>query len=157
MAAPFSQEEVQEAARQAHADEFIQQLPEGYETVLLETGKNLSGGQQQRLAIARALIKKAPILVLDEATSALDAMSENHIKRALAQLQGKMTQIIIAHRLSTIEHADKIIYLEKGEKIAEGTKDELLQTCPSFKMMWEMMHHPHLHQDELHSRQFHLA
>ena len=146
---PFSQEEVQEAARQAHADEFIQQLPQGYQTILLETGKNLSGGQQQRLAIARALIKKAPILILDEATSALDAMSENHIKRALAQLQGKMTQIIIAHRLSTIEHADKIIYLEKGEKIAEGTKDELLQICPSFKMMWEMMHHPHLHQDEL--------
>ena len=145
----FSQEEVQEAARKAHADEFIQQLPQGYQTVLLETGKNLSGGQQQRLAIARALIKKAPILILDEATSALDAMSENHIKKALAQLQGTMTQIIIAHRLSTIEHADKIIYLDKGEKIGEGTKDELIQTCPSFKIMWEMMHHSHSQQDEL--------
>lgn len=136
----FSDEEIHQAACQANADDFIQQLPEGYQTILLETGKNLSGGQQQRLAIARALIKKASILVLDEATSALDAVSENHIKRALAQLQGKMTQIIIAHRLSTIEHADKIIYLEKGEKIAEGTKEELLLNCPSFKAMWDMAH-----------------
>ena len=79
----FSQEEIQEAARKAHADEFIQQLPQGYQTDLLETGKNLSGGQQQRLAIARALIKKAPILILDEATSSPSiAMSENHIKQA---------------------------------------------------------------------------
>lgn len=145
---PFSQEEVEEAARLSHADEFIQHLPQGYQTVLLETGKNLSGGQQQRLAIARALVKKAPILILDEATSALDAMSENHIKRALGQLRGKITQIIIAHRLSTIEDANKIIYIEKGEKIAEGTKDELLQSCPSFRRMWEMMHHPHLFQEE---------
>lgn len=138
----FSQADVHEAARLAHADEFIQQLPLGYQTVLLETGKNLSGGQQQRLAIARALVKKAPILVLDEATSALDAVSENYIKRALGGLRGKMTQIIIAHRLSTIEDADKIIYLEKGEKIAEGSKDELLNNCPPFKQMWEMLHQP---------------
>lgn len=140
----FSQEEIIQAARQAYADEFIQQLPKGYQTVLLETGKNLSGGQQQRLAIARALVKKAPILILDEATSALDALSENHIKCALGQLRGKTTQVIIAHRLSTIEDADKIIYLEKGQKIAEGTKQELLQTCPPFNQMWEMMHHPQL-------------
>lgn len=140
---PFSQEAIQEAARKAHADEFIQQLPEGYQTVLLETGKNLSGGQQQRLAIARALVKQAPILILDEATSALDAFSEAHIKRALDELHGKMTQIIIAHRLSTIENADKIFYLEKGEIIAEGTKDQLLDICPPFRHMWEMMmHHP---------------
>lgn len=139
----FSLDAIQEAARQAHADEFIHDLLEGYQTVLLEMGKNLSGGQQQRLAIARALVKKAPILVLDEATSSLDAISENHIKRALEELHGKMTQIIIAHRLSTIEDADKIIFLEKGEKIAEGTKDQLLQTCPAFRRMWEMLHHPH--------------
>lgn len=138
---PFSQEAIQEAARAAYADDFIRQLPEGYQTVLLETGKNLSGGQQQRLAIARALVKQAPILILDEATSALDAISENHIKRALGELRGKMTQIIIAHRLSTIEDADRIIYLEKGEKVAEGTKDELLESCPPFRRMWEMMHH----------------
>ena len=137
----FSPEHVQEAAQQAHADEFIQKLPQGYQTEIMEAGKNLSGGQQQRLAIARALIKKAPILILDEATSSLDAMSEYHIKQALVQLRGTMTQIIIAHRLSTIEDADKIIYLEKGEKIAEGTKEELLASCPSFKQMWEMMHY----------------
>lgn len=136
---PFSAADVQEAARQAKADEFICHLPQGYETELLESGKNLSGGQQQRLAIARALIKKAPILILDEATSALDAISENHIKQALKQLKGQMTQIIIAHRLSTIEDADRIIYLDKGEKLAEGSKDELLKSCPPFREMWEIM------------------
>lgn len=138
----FSQEEIQEAARQSYADEFIQHLPQGYQTILLETGKNLSGGQQQRLAIARAFVKKASILILDEATSALDAVSENHIKRALGELHGKTTQIIIAHRLSTIEDADKIIYLEKGEIVAVGTKDELLKSCQGFRRMWEMLHHP---------------
>lgn len=137
---PFSRDEVIGAAKQAFADEFIQNLAQGYETPLFEMGKNLSGGQQQRLAIARALIKKAPILVMDEATSSLDAVSENYIKNALKQLNGNMTQIIIAHRLSTIEDADKIIYLEQGEKVAEGTKEELLVTCPAFKQMWELMH-----------------
>lgn len=146
---PFSIEEIEEAARLAHADEFIQNLPEKYQTEIMETGKNLSGGQQQRLAIARALIKRASILVMDEATSSLDAMSERHIKLALEHLRGTMTQIIIAHRLSTIEDADKIIYLEKGEKIAEGTKEELMENCPSFRRMWEIMHQPHLHQEEL--------
>jgi ABC-type bacteriocin/lantibiotic exporters, contain an N-terminal double-glycine peptidase domain len=100
-------------------------------------GKTLSGGQQQRLAIARALVKKAPILVLDEATSSLDAISENRIKQALRELQGEVTQILIAHRLSTIEHADKIIFLEKGRKLAEGTLQELLQICFPFRLMWE--------------------
>ncbi|MDP1880601.1 MAG: ATP-binding cassette domain-containing protein, partial [Parachlamydiaceae bacterium] len=137
---PFSEQEIEEAARQAYAEEFICHLPNGYQTELMEAGKTLSGGQQQRLAIARALIKKAPILVLDEATSSLDALSENQIKLSLAQLQGKVTQVIIAHRLSTIENADKIIYLEQGEIIAEGTKDQLIQTCPSFKAMWDLMH-----------------
>lgn len=133
----FSLEEIQEAAKRAHADEFIQNLPKGYETELLEMGKNLSGGQQQRLAIARALVKKAPILVLDEATSSLDSISEHQIKLALKELHGKITQIIIAHRLSTIEDADKIIFLEQGVKIAEGTKEELLEKCLPFRYMWE--------------------
>ncbi len=146
---PFSEQDIQEAARLAHADEFIQHLPQGYQTELCEAGKNLSGGQQQRLAIARALVKKAPILVLDEATSSLDAVSENRIKQALKQLRGQMTQLIIAHRLSTIEDADKIIYLEKGEKIAEGTKDELLQICPGFRRMWELMHNPQPSEEEV--------
>ena len=134
----FSKLDVQEAAVSAHADEFICRLPQGYDTELAEAGRNLSGGQQQRLAIARALVKKAPLLVMDEATSSLDSLSEHHIKMAIQQLHGKVTQIIIAHRLSTIEDADKIIYLEQGQKVAEGTRDELLKICPGFKRMWQM-------------------
>ncbi|MBA2368983.1 MAG: ABC transporter ATP-binding protein [Candidatus Protochlamydia sp.] len=136
----FTSKEIKEAAQAAHADEFISQLAGGYQTELAEAGKNLSGGQQQRLAIARALVKKAPILIMDEATSSLDGLSEAHIKAALTQLQGKMTQIVIAHRLSTIEFADKIIYLERGIKIAEGSKEELMLTCDPFKKMWESMY-----------------
>lgn len=137
---PFTPTEISLAAKKAHADEFITRLPEGYLTQLSETGKNLSGGQQQRLAIARALVKKAPILIMDEATSSLDTVSENHIKSAIRELRGEITQIIIAHRLSTIEDADKIIYLEEGRKLAEGTKEELLRTCTGFKEMWDVMH-----------------
>jgi len=135
----YSKETIESAAKRAHADEFISRLPKQYDSMLAEGGQNLSGGQQQRLAIARALVKNSPILILDEATSSLDAMSENHIKMAVASLHGQVTQIIIAHRLSTIEHADKIIYLEDGMNIAEGTKDELLASCPPFKLMWETM------------------
>lgn len=136
----FSLQEVERAARSAHAHEFIEALPEKYQTTLIDTGKNLSGGQQQRLAIARALIKQSPILIMDEATSSLDAISEQKIKQAIEKLHGKITQIIIAHRLSTIEHADLIIYLEHGVSIAQGTKDELLKTCPPFKIMWDTFH-----------------
>ncbi len=135
----FSNEEVYSAAKQAHADEFIQRLPQGYNTVLAEAGKTLSGGQQQRLAIARAFIKKAPVLVLDEATSSLDATSEAHIKQALQETKGSVTQIIIAHRLSTIEDADRLIYLEKGQKLNEGDKKELLDSCPPFRKMWDLL------------------
>lgn len=137
----FSEANIETAAKKAHADEFIQLLPLKYATELDEGGKNLSGGQQQRLAIARALVKQAPILVMDEATSSLDAVSESYIKSAISQLQGHVTQIIIAHRLSTIDHVDRIIYLEKGQKVAEGSIEELLRTCPNFKKMWEMSHH----------------
>ncbi len=136
----FSRETIENAAKRAHAEEFILRMPLKYDSLLAETGKNLSGGQQQRLAIARALVKNAPILILDEATSALDAMSENRIKEAISELHGEVTQILIAHRLATIEHADKIIYLENGEKVAEGTRAELLQTCSGFKEMWEMLY-----------------
>ena len=133
----FSEEEIIHAAKKAHAHEFINLLPKTYDTMLAETGKNFSGGQQQRLAIARALVKNAPILILDEATSSLDAVSENKIKMAIRELHGEITQILIAHRLSTIEYADRIIYLHEGQKIAEGTKEELLETCPEFRLMWE--------------------
>ncbi len=136
----FSQEDIEEASQKAEAHEFIVQLPKQYDTTLAEMGKTLSGGQQQRLAIARALVKKAPILIMDEATSSLDAISEKKIQNAIQRLQGKITQIIIAHRLSTIEHADRIIFLEKGQKIGEGSLDTLLQTCPEFRFLWETYH-----------------
>lgn len=136
----FTLAQVQNAAAKAYADEFIRRLPQGYNTILAEAGKDLSGGQQQRLTIARALFKNAPILIMDEATSALDAVSEEHIKTAIHGLRGEVTQMIIAHRLSTIEDADKIIYIDGGVKIAEGTKEELLQTCSGFRLMWETMH-----------------
>ncbi len=135
----FSDEDVELAAKRAHADEFIQRLPQKYDTVLAEMGKSLSGGQQQRLAISRALVKKASILIMDEATSSLDSISEDKIKQAIASLKGQMTQIIIAHRLSTIEDADKIIYMEFGAVVAEGTRDELYANCQGFKAMWDMM------------------
>ena len=134
---PFTKEQIVNASVLAHADEFIQKLPNKYDTHLAETGKNLSGGQQQRLAIARALVKKAPILIMDEATSSLDTVSEKLIKDSIRKLKGQVTQIIIAHRLSTIEDADKIIYLEDGKKVAQGTKNELIKICPGFKKMWE--------------------
>lgn len=136
----FTKEEIKTAAIRAHADEFIQGLPEKYDMMLAEAGQNLSGGQQQRLAIARALVKNAPILILDEATSALDGLSEQKIKEAIAELHGEITQIIIAHRLGAIEHADRIIYLDKGKKIAEGTREELMETCPPFRAMWESLY-----------------
>lgn len=137
----FSNTTTEEAAKKAQAEEFISLYPEKYDTILSEAGKNLSGGQQQRLTIARALAKNAPILILDEATSSLDAFSERAIKNTILDLKGSITQIIIAHRFSTIEHADKIIFLEKGEVKALGTKDELLASCDSFKQMWKLNYH----------------
>lgn len=133
----FSEEEVIYALKRAHAYEFVANLPQGLHTLLEESGKNLSGGQQQRLTIARALLKQASILILDEATSALDAVNENHIKEIIGELKGNCTQIIIAHKLSTLEYVDRIIYLENGYKLAEGTMEELLQTCQEFREMYQ--------------------
>ncbi|MCH1429436.1 MAG: ATP-binding cassette domain-containing protein [Chlamydiales bacterium] len=135
--AGYSLEQVQEAAKRAFADEFIQKLTNQYDELLEECGKNLSGGQQQRLAIARALVKQAPILVMDEATSALDSVSEKKIQQAIQSLKGHVTQVIIAHRLSTIQHADVIIYIQDGKKLMQGSRDYLLENCPPFKVMWE--------------------
>jgi ABC-type multidrug transport system fused ATPase/permease subunit len=136
----FSREQIYEAARQAHAEEFIIRQPLKYDSMLAEAGQNYSGGQQQRLAIARALVKNAPVLVLDEATSSLDVLSENKIHSAIAALHGKVTQLIIAHRLGTIENADRIIFIDRGEKIAEGTREELIQSCDQFRLMWEALY-----------------
>lgn len=144
----FSKERIENAAKRAHAEEFISRLPQQYDSMLAEGGQNLSGGQQQRLAIARALVKEASLLILDEATSALDSVSELRIKEAIASLHGEVTQILIAHRFSTIEHADRIIYLERGVKIAEGTRDELLEECEPFRQMWEALYRHNTYQSE---------
>lgn len=137
MGKPYSREEITHAAKLAQAHEFIEALPEGYDTRLEEGGKNLSGGQMQRLAIARALVKKAPILILDEATSSLDTISEQKIKHAIEGLRGKITQIVIAHRLSTIESADRILFLEEGRLQVAGPLEEVLDKSPSFAAMWQ--------------------
>lgn len=117
---------IREAARVALADEFIHELPEGYDTIIGERGAKLSGGQRQRLAIARALLKDAPVLILDEATSQLDTESEMLVQRALANLMENRTVIVIAHRLSTIRRADRIVVLDSGVVSETGTHDELV-------------------------------
>jgi ATP-binding cassette, subfamily B, bacterial MsbA len=121
-----SRQDVEDAARAAHAWEFIQQLPLGLNTTIGEDGAKLSGGQRQRIAIARALLKNAPILILDEATSALDTESERQVQAALATLMQNRTTLVIAHRLSTIEHADQILVLDQGRIVERGTHTELL-------------------------------
>jgi ABC-type multidrug transport system fused ATPase/permease subunit len=136
----YSRQEIVQAAIEAHAHEFIEELPMGYDTLLAEMGKSLSGGQQQRLAIARALVKRVPILILDEATSSLDAISEKRIQQAIQELHGWRTQLLIAHRLATIEHADRVLFLEKGRLVGDGPIPLLLDTCPPFKRLWEVYH-----------------
>jgi subfamily B ATP-binding cassette protein MsbA len=118
--------EIEAAARAANAHDFISAMPDGYETIIGERGQRLSGGQRQRLAIARALLKNAPILVLDEATSALDTESELLVQNALSNLMMNRTSFVIAHRLSTIRRADAIIVLERGSVVEKGRHDELL-------------------------------
>jgi subfamily B ATP-binding cassette protein MsbA len=121
-----SREDIMAAAKAAYAWDFIQQLPEGLDTYIGEDGAKLSGGQRQRIAIARALLKNAPILILDEATSALDTESERQVQAALATLMQGRTTLVIAHRLSTIEHADQILVLDQGRIVERGTHAELL-------------------------------
>jgi subfamily B ATP-binding cassette protein MsbA len=118
--------QIRRAAETALAHEFIERLPEGYRTVIGDRGAKLSGGQRQRLAIARALLKNAPILILDEATSHLDTESEMLVQKALANLMEHRTVVVIAHRLSTIRRADKIVVLEKGQIREQGTHEELI-------------------------------
>lgn len=126
-------EEVRNAARLAQADDFIGDLPDGYLTVAGERGTRFSGGQKQRLAIARALLKEAGILLLDEASSSLDAENEGKLNEALSTVKEKRTTLVIAHRLSTLRIADKIVFIHKGRVQAVGTFDELMANCPLFK------------------------
>ncbi len=124
--AEVSEAEIVVAAKAAHAWEFIQALPAGLDTLVGENGVNLSGGQRQRLAIARTLLKNAPILILDEATSALDSESERQVQSGLDALMEGRTTLVIAHRLSTIEKADRIVVLDQGRVAEIGTHRELL-------------------------------
>ena len=133
-----SDEEVIAAAKQAHAHEFIINLPEGYKSFLGERGVRLSGGQRQRIAIARAILKAPDVLLLDEATSALDSESEYHVQQGLAALMHGRTTLIIAHRLSTIQHADSIAVLEQGQVIAIGSHQSLLSSCPLYQRLVEL-------------------
>jgi len=131
-----TEKDVQEAAKIAHADEFIANLPDGYNTLVGERGIKLSGGQRQRVAIARALLKKAPILILDEATSSLDSESEKYIQEGLQELMKDKTAIVIAHRLSTIRHLDRILVLDDGKIVQDGTHDELIRQDGLYKKLW---------------------
>jgi ABC-type multidrug transport system fused ATPase/permease subunit len=130
-----TQEEIEAAARAAHAHQFISRLPKGYDTEIAEAGGGLSGGERQRLSVARAILKNAPILILDEPTSSLDAISEEIVFAALRHLRAGRTTIVIAHRLSTVRDADRILVLDEGRIAAQGRHDELLKSSQLYRRM----------------------
>ena len=132
-----SNKEFLEACKFAAAEEFIQNLPEKYDTMIGENGVRLSGGQKQRLSIARAILKKSPIILLDEATSSLDAESEDVVQNAIKNLTKNKTTLVIAHRLSTIHNADKIFVIKKGNLIDSGNHKELIESCDYYKLLYE--------------------
>jgi ATP-binding cassette subfamily B protein len=127
-----SPEDLIAAARAARVDEFAERLPKGYDTEVGERGVTLSGGQRQRIAIARAILRNTPILLLDEATSALDAESEAFIQEAIDRLTANRTTLVIAHRLATVRNADRILVLEQGKLVAEGTHADLIKSSPLY-------------------------
>lgn len=131
-----SNEEVIEAAKKAHAHDFIQKLPLGYDSLVGERGVKLSGGQRQRLSIARAILKNAPILILDEATSQLDSVTENEIQESLWQLMQGKTSLVIAHRLSTLLHMDRIMVFNKGKIVEDGSHNDLLAQNGMYRALW---------------------
>jgi subfamily B ATP-binding cassette protein MsbA len=131
-------EDIDRAARAANAHEFIEHLPEGYDTVLGERATRLSGGQRQRLAIARAILRDPPILILDEATSALDSESERLVQEAMEKLLRGRTVFVIAHRLSTVRNADQIVVLQDGRIVQRGTHDELLAEGGLYRHLYRL-------------------
>jgi subfamily B ATP-binding cassette protein MsbA len=133
-----AQKHVEAAARAALAHDFIVDLPEGYNTVIGERGVRLSGGERQRIAIARALLKNAPILILDEATSALDSESEALVQSALQNLMEGRTVLVIAHRLSTVRRADRIVVLENGTIADIGAHDELMRKFGTYRRLYDL-------------------
>ena len=133
----LKEEEMIEACKAACLDEFINALPEKYDTIVGEGGVTLSGGQKQRLAIARALIQDTEIILFDEATSALDNVTQERIQKAIENMKSKYTILMIAHRLSTIINCDRILYLQDGKILAEGTHEELLRNCKEYKKLYE--------------------
>jgi subfamily B ATP-binding cassette protein MsbA len=133
-----TEEQMHNAARTALAHDFIIELPDGYDTIIGERGIFLSGGQRQRLAIARAVLLDAPMLILDEATSALDAESEQLVQRAIANLIQDRTTIVIAHRLSTVRRADLIVVMERGQIVEQGTHAELLARGGQYQRLYEL-------------------
>jgi ATP-binding cassette subfamily B protein len=131
-------EEVVIASKLAHCHEFIAQLPEGYDSLVGERGIKLSGGQRQRIAIARAILKNAPILILDEATASLDSVTERYIQEGLHHLMERSTTIVIAHRLSTLSEMDRILVFKDGEIIEDGSHLALLALGGHYAMLWRM-------------------
>ena len=132
-----SQEEILEACKSAAADEFVKKLPQGYNTMIGENGVRLSGGQKQRVSIARAILKKSPIILLDEATSSLDADSEEIVQNAINNLTKNKTTLVIAHRLSTIHNANKIFVMKSGKIINSGNHDFLINNCEEYKSLYK--------------------
>jgi len=130
-------EEIIAAAKKCACHDFIMSLEKGYDTIVGDAGGHLSGGEKQRISIARAMLKDAPIVILDEATAYTDPENEAMIQRSLAEITRGKTLVVIAHRLSTITNADKIFVIKNGEVAGEGTHEELLASCDTYKNMWE--------------------
>ena len=130
-------QEIEEACRFAAAHDFVEKLPQGYSTIIGENGVRLSGGQKQRISIARAILKKSPIILLDEATSSLDTESEEIVQKAISNLTKNKTTLVIAHRLSTIHNADKIFVMKNGKVVDSGNHSFLIKNCEEYKSLYQ--------------------